>query len=104
MLASLFSSATLLEDGSLLPPWTNWASAVLSQRPGRALRHKDSNDCLFLEESQFDEMLDALKENKNVVLQGAFGGPYRLWNEPCRDNAAQVLILLMAEGKGTLAR
>jgi hypothetical protein len=29
---------------------------------------------LFLEESQFDEMLDALKENKNVVLQGAFGG------------------------------
>jgi hypothetical protein len=59
---------------------------------------------LFLEESQFDQMLDALKENKNVVLQGAFGGPYRLWNEPCRDNAAQVLILLMAEGKGTLAR
>jgi MoxR-like ATPase len=28
---------------------------------------------LFLEESQFDEMLDALKENKNVVLQGAPG-------------------------------
>src|SRR4029077_1639879 len=28
---------------------------------------------LFLEESKFDEMLDALQENKNVVLQGAPG-------------------------------
>jgi 5-methylcytosine-specific restriction protein B len=28
---------------------------------------------LFLDESQFDEMLDALRENKNVVLQGAPG-------------------------------
>jgi MoxR-like ATPase len=28
---------------------------------------------LFLEESQFDDMLDALRENKNVVLQGAPG-------------------------------
>jgi hypothetical protein len=44
--------------------------------PQANIEHYDKSkamDGLFLEEKQFDEMLEALKEKKNVVLQGAPG-------------------------------